>query len=227
MHAKAKPKQFLQMNGKEIIIYTLEHFESHPQIDGIAVVCLREWIPYLQALLDKYKIKKVRWTAAGGETGQQSIRNGLTALDSDASVPKDAFVLIHDGVRPLINAELITQNIACAEENGNAVTVTAVTETIINVAEKNEVTDILDRSKCRMARAPQTFRLSEILEAHKKAASEGEFGMIDSAMLMSRYGVKLHVVEGPTENIKITTPSDYYIFRAIYEARENSQIEWL
>lgn len=227
MHAKAKPKQFLQMNGKEIIIYTLEHFESHPQIDGIAVVCLREWIPYLQALLDKCKIKKVRWMAAGGETGQQSIRNGLAALDSDASVSKDAFVLIHDGVRPLINAELITQNIACAEENGNAVTVTAVTETIINVTEKNEVTDILDRSKCRMARAPQTFRLSEILEAHKKAASEGKSGMIDSAMLMSWYGVKLHVVEGPTENIKITTPSDYYIFRALYEARENSQIEWL
>lgn len=174
-------------------------------------------------ILERYRIEKVRWVVPGGETGQQSIRNGLNALWKDDSVPKNTFVLIHDGVRPLITEELISRNIACAEQYGNAITVTVASETIINVT-GDEVSDILDRSKCRMARAPQTFRLSDIMEAHRRAERDGEQNMIDSAMLMSHYGVPLHIVEGPVENIKITTPSDFYIFRAIFEARENSQI---
>ncbi len=224
MNTKTKPKQFLQLNGKEILIHTIEQFASHPQIDAIAVVCLGDWIPYLQTLLEKYAIRKVRWIVPGGRTGQASIRNGLSALEADPSVPKDALVLIHDGVRPLIDADGITRNIACAKQYGNAVTVTPAVETIINVTEENEVADILDRSKCRMARAPQTFRLDELLHAHAQAESEGNVEMIDSAMLMAHYGATLHVVEGPVENIKITTPADFYIFRAIYEAKENSQI---
>lgn len=224
MHTGTKPKQFLQLNGKEIIIYTIEHFEAHPQIDAIVVVCLENWIAHLQTLLTKYAIKKVRWVVPGGRTGQQSIRNGLNALYADSGVPKDTLVLIHDGVRPLINADVITQNIACAKRYGNAVTVTPAVETIINVTEKNEVSEVLDRSKCQMARAPQTFRLSEIFAAHQKAEADGSTSMIDSAMLMTHYGTTLHVVEGPVENIKITTPIDFYIFQAIYEAKEDLQV---
>lgn len=224
MNTKTKPKQFLELNGKPIMIHTLDNFESHPEIDAMAVVCLEEWIPYTRELLTRYRIEKVRWVVPGGETGQQSIRNGLTALWEDPSVPNDSLVLIHDGVRPLINADTIHKNIACAKEYGNAITVTPATETIINVTLADEVSDILDRSKCRMARAPQTFRLVDIMDAHKKAERDRNGTMIDSAMLMSHYGATLHIVEGPFENIKITTPSDFYIFRAIYEARENSQI---
>lgn len=224
MNTKTKPKQFLELNGKPIMIHTLDNFESHPEIDAMAVVCLEEWIPYTRELLTRYRIEKVRWVVSGGETGQQSIRNGLTALWEDPSVPNDSLVLIHDGVRPLINADTIHKNITCAKEYGNAITVTPATETIINVTPADEVSDILDRSKCRMARAPQTFRLVDIMNAHKKAERDRNGTMIDSAMLMSHYGATLHIVEGPFENIKITTPSDFYIFRAIYEARENSQI---
>ncbi len=224
MNTRTLPKQFLELNGKPIIIHTIENFENHPQIDAILVVCIEEWIPYLRGLLEKYHIQKVKWITAGGDTGQQSIRNGLQLLWSDPLVPEDAIILIHDGVRPLINAGVISQNIACAEQYGNAVTVTPATETIINVSENGEVSNILDRSICQMARAPQTFRLSDIIDAHKKAEADGNIDMIDSAMLMTRYGTVLHVVEGPFENIKITTPVDFYIFRAVYEARENSQI---
>lgn len=224
MNTRTKPKQFLELNGKPIIIHTLDNFEYHPQIDAIAVVCLEEWIPYMREMLVRYHIEKVKWVVPGGETGQQSIRNGLNILWEEPSIPEDAFVLIHDGVRPLINADTIDKNIACAREYGNAVTVIPATETIINVTPTDEVSDILDRSKCRMARAPQTFRLKDIMQAHKNAEQDGCNNMIDSAMLMSHYGATLHIVEGPFENIKITTPSDFYIFRAIYEARENSQI---
>jgi len=224
MNTKTKPKQFLELNGKPIIIHTIDNFEYHPLIDAIVVVCLESWIPYMRDLLARYHIEKVRWVVPGGETGQQSICNGLNALCSDKTVPNDALVLIHDGVRPLINEDIISRNIACAEQHGNAITVTPAIETIINVTPADEVADILDRSKCRMARAPQTFRLSEIEKAHKRAIADGNCNMIDSAMLMSHYGTPLHIVEGPVENIKITSPSDFYIFRAIYEARENSQI---
>jgi len=224
MNTRTMPKQFFELNGKPIIVHTIDNFENHPLIDGVVVVCLKDWIPYMENLLEKYRLKKVRWVVPGGTTGQQSIRNGLKILWNDQTVPQDSLVLIHDGVRPLINADIISRNISCAEENGNAITVTVASETIINVGEEDQVAAILDRSVCRLARAPQTFRLKDIVTAHQRAEEDGAENMIDSAMLMSRYGFVLHTVEGPVENIKITTPSDFYIFRAIYEARENSQI---
>src|SRR5690554_1232828 len=109
MNSKEKPKQFLQLHGKPIIIYTLEVFEHHPQIDGIIVACVPEWIMYLQKLLIKFHIKKVSAIVPGGETGQLSIFNGLAAAEK--LFPDDSVVLIHDGVRPLINEQIITDNI--------------------------------------------------------------------------------------------------------------------
>ena len=224
MNTKTKPKQFLELHGKPIIVHTIDHFENHPMIDAIAIACLKDWIPQLKSILKKYHIKKVRWIVPGGETSQMSVKNGLHILSEDPSVPDDSIVLIHDGVRPLIDEDTISQNITCALRYGNAVTVVPATETIINVTEKEEIANILDRNRCMMARAPQTFRLADILSAHRKAEAEGLTDMIDSAMLMSHYGTTLHIVEGPFENIKITTPPDYYVFRAFYEAKENSQI---
>ena len=208
MNTRTKPKQFLELNGKPIIVHTIGKFEDHPAIDAVAVVCVEDWIPYMNGLVEKYQMRKVRWVIPGGATGQQSIRNGLYALWEDETVPRDSLVLIHDGVRPLIDGDTITRNV----------------EPVINVAEGERVSRILDRSICKLARAPQTFRLEDIVGAHRRATAEGLENMIDSAMLMTHYGFTLHTVEGPVENIKITTPSDFYIFRAIYEAQENSQI---
>lgn len=224
MNSRTKPKQFLELNGKPIIIHTLEHFDAHPEIDGIVVVCLKDWIGYLRDLADRFRLRKLRWIAEGGATGQESIRNGLYMLQQDPEVPEDAVVLIHDGVRPLINGELITRCIETTRELGNAITVTPATETVIRVNANREVSDMVDRSACMLARAPQTFVLRDILAAHHRAETEHYDAAIDSATLMTHYGATLHIVDGPVENIKITTPADYYIFRAITEAKENSQI---
>ena len=224
MNSRTKPKQFLELNGKPILIHTLENFEAHPEIDAILVVCLKDWIDYLRELADRFRLRKLRWIAEGGATGQESIRNGLYTLEQDGAVPEDAIVLIHDGVRPLINEDVITRNIATARAFGNAITVTPATETILQVTPGREVSEILDRSICMLARAPQTFVLRDILSAHHRAEAEGYADAIDSATLMTHYGAALHIVEGPVENIKITTPADFYIFRAITEAKENSQI---
>ena len=224
MNSRTRPKQFLELNGKPILIHTAQNFEDHPDIDAILVVCLKDWIPYLEELADRYRIRKLRWIAEGGATGQESIRNGLYTLEKDDGVPKDSVVLIHDGVRPLINEDLISRNIETARALGNAITVTPATETIIQANNDREVSAIMDRSTCMLARAPQSFILRDILSAHHQAEEERYFQAIDSATLMTHYGASLHIVEGPVENIKITTPADFYIFRAIIEAKENYQI---
>ena len=223
MHSAGKPKQFLELHGKPIIIYTLEHFDRHPEIDAIAVVCIEGWIDYFRDLLDRFRIKKVRWIVPGGATSQDSTRAGLGAIAADCD-PKDTIVLIHDGVRPLITEKLISDNIAAVREYGNAITAAPAIETIITVDQNEDVRELIDRQTCRLARAPQSFYLSDIMAMHQRAIDECYDKMIDSARLMIHYGARLHLVDGPAENIKITTPSDFYIFKAITESRENMQI---
>ena len=221
MNSRARPKQFLQFYGKELIIHTLENFQNHPKIDGIVVVCIADWIPYLQKLLEKYQIDKVRAVVAGGETGQESIYKGLCAIRDFAS--EDSIVLVHDGVRPFVNETLISDCIKCVKEHGSAITVTPAIETIVT-EEDGKITSITDRSKCYHAKAPQCFVLGELLTAHEKARADGNTNMIDSASLMKFYGHELYTVPGNFDNIKITTPADFYTFKALYEVREQQQI---
>ncbi|MBR7178014.1 MAG: 2-C-methyl-D-erythritol 4-phosphate cytidylyltransferase [Oscillospiraceae bacterium] len=223
MGAAGRPKQFLELHGKPIIIYTLEYFDRHPEIDAIAVVCIESWIDHLQYLLDRFRIKKVRWIVPGGATSQDSTRAGLNAIAADCD-PKDTIVLIHDGVRPLITEKLISDNIAAVKKYGNAITAAPAIETIITVDGNEDVDQLIDRQTCRLARAPQSFWLADIIQMHRRSIADGYDQMLDSASLMIHYGVKLHLVESPAENIKITTPSDFYIFKAITESRENMQI---
>lgn len=222
MNTKTVPKQFLELHGKPIIIYTLEQFENHDQIDGVVVVCLKSWIPQLKKLLRKFDIQKVRSIVPGGDSGQQSIYNGL--VEAARLYPEDSVVLIHDGVRPLVDEETITANIEGVRKNGNAITVTPAIETITIDNDGDEIGNIVDRSRCQVAKAPQSFVLKDILSAHNRAREEGRYDFIDSASIMCHYGSRLYTVQGKSENIKITTPSDFYIFRAIVDARENSQI---
>lgn len=221
MNSKTCPKQFLELYGKPIIIYTLEQFQNHPQIDAIVVVCLESWIPYFNNLLNKYALSKVVSVVAGGKSGQESIYNGIVALYNLFS--NESVVLIHDGVRPLIDHQTITRCIECVYENGNAVTVTPAIETIIKCKE-GSVTEVIPRSNSYNAKAPQCFHLQELYNAHMKSKQDNLSDFIDTVSLMSHYGTKIFTVEGNPENIKITTPGDFYIFRALVDKRENSQI---
>lgn len=223
MNTKTLPKQFLELHGKPILIYTLEHFEHHPQIDAFILVCVKEWMEYCTDLLERFRLNKLGAIVEGGSSGQESIYHGLEA--ATARYPQDSIVLIHDGVRPLINENTITDAIACAQRHGNAITVSPATETItLRTQESNRIGEIIDRSRCQMAKAPQCFVLGDIYRSHVCARQEGKIEFIDSASLMQHYGHPLYTVTGPAENIKITTPSDFYIFRAMIDARENSQI---
>lgn len=221
MNTKARPKQFLELYGKPIIIYTLELFDRHPMIDHIVVACIEPWIPYLKELLRKFEIKKVLEIVPGGETGQDSIYNGLEAAARHCD--NDSIVLIHDGVRPLIEEKTITDNIECVKRNGSCITCVPATETFIVKQTTNRL-NIPARKDTLIARAPQSFILSNILNAHHKAREEGKHDFIDSCTIMNYYGYQLSTTIGPTENIKITTPTDFFIFRAMVDVRENQQI---
>ena len=225
MKSNGIPKQFLELNGAPIIIRTLEHFENHPDIDAICVVCIESWIGRLKKYINRFEIQKVISVVPGGNSGQESIRNGLFSIRDHIEVTDDTVILIHDGVRPLINEKLISDNIQSVKEHGSAITVVPAYETIVNVGEDKKLKGVLDRSKCYIARAPQSFYLKDVLAAHEKAMADGVTDkMVDTAALMTYCGYELTVVEGPVENIKVTTPTDFYTCRAYLQKKEDSQI---
>lgn len=225
MHSREIPKQFLKIHGKPILVHTLETFQKSHLIDAIELVCVKGWIDYAQKLIVKYRLTKVHNIVPGGSTGQLSIYNGLCVAEKNIEKDnQDSIVLIHDGVRPLINEDVIKNNIDSVKKYGSAITSVKVIETVLIVDDKDNIIKVPERKKTRLARAPQSFYLNEIIENHRKALNEGKDNFIDSCSLMANYGKKMHLIEGPNENIKITTPEDFYIMRAVLDAKENAQI---
>ena len=222
MNSRGIPKQFLKVNGVPIIIHTLQVFEHSKEIDKIVIACIDEYIKYLQSLISLYHIKKVASVVKGGSTGQQSIYNGLYAASLIAKEEKSV-VLLHDGVRPLIDDDLISRNIESVHQFGSAISCVPAKETVVIVNENGEISETTDRSLTCFARAPQSFWLDEILYYHNKAREE-KLEFIDSCTLMLYYKKALHTVETSSQNIKITTPDDFYIFKALLSAKENAQI---
>jgi 2-C-methyl-D-erythritol 4-phosphate cytidylyltransferase len=233
------------------MIHTLEHFEACPDIDAICIVCVSDWIDHLQNLLYKYRIEKVRKIIPGGASGQLSIFNGLYAaeelvLEEGTTGPllmeapnievnagitgcrvtgnDEHIVLIHDGVRPLIEPDLLSQNIRCVRENGSCITAGIVKETIVEIYDNGDIRSVPERSHSRVAKAPQSFYLRDVISAHRRALSEKRYDFIDTCTMMNHYGRRLTMIDGPYENIKITTPDDFYSMRAILQAREDAQI---
>lgn len=223
MHSKELPKQFLEIYNKPIIVHTIEFFERNENIDSIVVVCVENWIEYFNNLIRKFRLEKIKAIVPGGETGQLSIYNGLRAA-KNISENEDDIVLIHDGVRPLINIELLTNNINDVKKYGSSITSGIVKETIVEIDDEGDILLVPDRAHSRVAKAPQCFYLKDILNSHEKALQENIISFIDSCTMMKYYGYKLHMTDGPYENIKITTPDDFYTMRAILQAKEDAQL---
>lgn len=218
MNNSKTPKQFLEWNGRPILIQTLAVFEQTDLIDGIVLACKTEWIDHTKNLIREAGLQKVLSIVPGGESALDSQYNGLA--EAKRLFPnKDVTVLIHDGVRPLVDKATIERNIESVETKGSAITVTPAIETVM-VTDNGSINRILNRSECLMAKAPQSFKLDDILSVHDRAKAEGTHNFIDSASMMMHYGYTLYPVLGETENIKITTPSDYYMFTGIIKNRE-------
>lgn len=225
MKTNGTPKQFLEINEVPVIIHTLKVFEDSNYIDAIVIACLEEYIEYLKKLIKKFKIKKVRLVVKGGETGQLSIINGIKGAKK-ISKSKDDIVLIHDGVRPIIDDELIFANIENTKKYGTSISCLQQRETTIISKSHSNVEEITKRDDTFVARAPQCFFLNEILEAENIAIKNNDTNCIDSCTVMKKYGKhKLpHITECKNDNIKITTPEDYFIAKALLEQKKNKEV---
>lgn len=217
------PKQFLELGGKSIIAHTIDHFEKHPMISGVVVVCVASGIEHMHEIIDNAHYTKILSVVPGGETGQDSIFQGLSELDRLGVTNNESIVLIHDGVRPLIDENTITACIESVDRRGATATVAPSPETIIE-EENGEVKRVVDRSRCMLARAPQGFRFKDIFAEHLRARKEGRHDFIDSISLMTHYGHRAFVVEGPADNIKVTTQRDFFAFKGFVDYKEMEQL---
>lgn len=217
------PKQFLEVDGRAIVIHTLIHFENNSLVDDVVLVCKDSWLDYASGLIKDAGLTKVKWIVPGGRTGQLSIYAGLAKLREELDSTKDTIVLIHDGVRPLIDDATINSCIESVKRNGSAVTVAPAVETVITMDDESVIDRVVERRYCRMAKAPQAFMLEDILAVHDDAVSKGKTDYIDSASIMTAYGHSISCVDGPVDNIKITSPMDFYTFRTIYDVKKDNQ----
>lgn len=217
------PKQFIEVEGKPIIIHTLDVFEDHPMIDEIYIACKPDYIKTLEKMVKRNMITKVVRIVEGGASGQDSIFNGLSAAFEDNG--PDNIVLIHDGVRPILSEDTITNNILSAKEKGSAITCTKFFETPI-ISENGDVVESSpNRENFYTAQAPQTFVLGDVIEAHNeiRKTNPNYEGVIDTCTLMRTLGKTVHIVEGNRGNIKVTTPEDLFMFKAMLEYKETQQ----
>lgn len=210
------PKQFININDKPVLVYTLESFQKHPQIDAIELVCLDGWQNVAWAYAEQYGISKLKWIVTGGESGQESIRNGVYNLES--KVADDDVILIHDGVRPLLNSEVISDVIVKCEKYGNAVTSMPYNEQIFVIDPDDETTTekYIPRETLRRVSTPQAYNFALLDEKYHEAFEKkiGIYGSSYTNTMMVDLGVKLHFAAGSDMNIKLTTPENLDFFKA-------------
>ena len=218
------PKQFLNIYDKPVVIYTLEGFQRHPEIDGIAVVCLRGWEEILRAYARQFGVDKLRWVIPSGETTQESIRNGVFAL-REVCAPEDT-VVIHDGIRPMVEDFVLTDVLVKCREHGNAVTSLPYNEQIFVSEDGVSTTSYIPRDTLHRVSTPQAYRYGKLLWAYEKAFSEG-IGIQASTYantLMADLGERLYFAAGSEKNIKLTTKDDFELFKAYVKMEKD---HWL
>lgn len=214
------PKQFINVCDKPVIVYTLEAFQKHPEIDAIEVVCLDGWHDVLRAYAKQFGIAKLENVVSGGDVGQASIRNGLYDI-YERHNSKDDIVLIHDAIRPMLSAEIISENIRVCRERGNAITVVPCTAAMLKTYDSVSAEEQVPRDNLKITQTPQTFFLEDIIGAHKEALEKGITNSVASCTMYIELGRKLHMALGSEKNLKLTTAEDIEIFKALLNAKKD------
>ena len=209
------PKQFINVYDKPVLIYTLEGFERHPMIDAIEVVCLDGWHDVLRAYAKQFNITKLKWVISGGKTGQESIRNGVYNLEDKAK--EEDIIIIHDGIRPLVDATVLTDVIQKAKEFGNGVTSMPYNEQIfvVNPEDATTTKQYIPRETLRRVSTPQAYQFGRLDSAYHEAFEKeiGIYGSSYTNTMMVELGETLHFAAGSDKNIKLTTKDDLELFK--------------
>ncbi len=216
------PKQFLPVYEKPVIVYTMEAFQNHPQIDEIVISCLEGWETPLWAYAKQFGIAKLKMIVPGGKTGQESIYNGISALSKDHS--DEDIILIHDAIRPYVSAKIISDCISTTIEKGNAVTIIPCNEVMLTTEDSLSSNAAYDRDKLKRTQTPQTVRLGKLIELHKMAKGKGITNSVATCSLMTELGETVYFCDGSSKNIKLTTVDDIDIFKALLNAKRP---EWI
>ena len=215
------PKQFISIYDKPVIIYTLEGFQNHPLIDAIEVVCIKGWESVLDAYAKQFNITKLKWIVTGGSTGQESIRNGVYNLEGKCS--NDDTIIIHDGIRPLVEDAVLSDVIVCCQKNGNGVTSMPYNEQIFVIDEDNDktTTKYIPREKLRRVQTPQAYKFDKLNWAYHEAFEKeiGIYGSSYANTMMVELGEKLFFATGSDKNIKLTTKDDLEMFKGYIKSK--------
>ena len=210
------PKQFINVYDKPVLIYTLESFQNHPMVDEIIVVCIDGWENVVRAYAEQFNITKLKHIVPGGNSGQESIRNGVFSLEGIAD--EEDIIIIHDGIRPLVESSVLSDVINVCHEYGNAVTSMPYNEQIFLVDQENAdtTTQYIPRETLRRVSTPQAYKFG-LLDTKYHEAFEKEIGIYGSSYtntMMVELGVRLHFAAGSDKNIKLTTKDDLELFKA-------------
>lgn len=220
------PKQFLNVNDRPVIVYTLEAFQKHSDVDAIAVVCIDGWETILSAYAKQFGITKLKHIIPGGECGQASIRNGVYELEKHYD--KDDIVLIHDAIRPMVSQEIISDAIVKAQKYGSAIAAIPCAEAMLVVEDQDgdviTSQETFPRDHLKRTQTPQAFPIGKICDVHRKAVEAGVLNSVASCTLMIEMGEKVHFSAGSEKNIKLTTTEDIDVFKALLQAKRS---EWI
>lgn len=216
------PKQFLTVNEKPVIIYTLEAFQKHADIDAIAVVCIDGWEQVLWAYAKQFNITKLQYVIPGGENGQSSIRHGVMELEKHFS--SEDIVLIHDAIRPMVSSEIISDCIVKTKQYGCAISTIPCAEAMMQTEDGMESTGSYPRDQLKRTQTPQGFSIKKICDLHRRALEKGITNSVASCTLMIEMGEQVHFSAGSEKNIKLTTVDDLDIFKALLLAKKS---EWI
>ena len=215
MGSADKPKQFLPIYGKPLMIHTIEAFEVHDEIDAIVVVTNEAYIDQVKVWCKQYDLGKIKAVVAGGDSRQISVHNGLQAVKALSKDPKNDIVLIHDAARPLISQRIITDNIRVCEKYDAVDTVIKASDTIVRSINEVSISDIPARNELYQGQTPQSFKLSLILDAHEYVKTHAVNNVTDDCKLVLSLGKEVRLVEGSKQNFKITTFDDLMMLKAL------------
>ena len=216
------PKQFLHINNKPIIIYTMEAFEHNPQIDAMIVITLDSWKDFIWAYAKQFNITKLKWVVSGGASGQESIYNGLMALKAECK--ETDVILVHDGNRPLITNDIIANSLSVFSNFGSAVADIPCTEAVFKSVDGFSSTISIPREKLFRTQTPHTYTLGKLLWAHEQAKKKNIINTTATCTLMQQLGETIYLSKGSEKNFKLTTLEDIDIFRAFLNSEE---LSWL
>lgn len=214
------PKQFINVYDKPVIIYTLEAFQKHPSIDAIEIVCLEGWHDVVDAYAKQFGISKLENIVSGGVNGQASIKNGLHDIALRHNGKKD-IVLIHDAIRPMVSADIISDNIHVCRQYGNAITVVPCTAAMLKTYDSLSTEEQIPRDNLKITQTPQAFFINDIIDAHNEAKSKGIVNSVASCTMYIELGRKLYMSTGSEKNLKLTTTEDIEIFKALLNAKKD------